>query len=80
VRWIGPVTVVAVVWLTLEIINLAWPRAVTDEWYLNWGIIIMTGVLAVVGAVISWRVFQPGSPGAQASSQRTHAVLDQEDT
>jgi amino acid transporter len=80
VRWIGPVTVVAVVWLTLEIINLAWPRSVTDEWYLNWGIIIMTGVLAVVGALISWRAFQPGSPGALASSQRTHAVLDQEDT
>ena len=79
VRWIGPVTVVAVVWLTLEIINLAWPRSVTSDWYLNWGIIIMTGVLAVVGAVISWRVFQPGSPGALASSERTHAVLDTED-
>lgn len=79
-RWIGPVTIVAVAWLTLEMINLAWPRSVTSEWYLNWGIIIMTGVLGVVGLVISRRAFQPGSPGALASSQRTHQVaLDAEE-
>jgi amino acid transporter len=70
--WIGPIAVVGVLWLTLEIINLAWPRTVTSDWYLNWGIIIMTGVLGVVGAMISWRVFKPGSPAALAS----HTVPD----
>jgi amino acid transporter len=78
-RRIGPITVVAVVWLTVEIINLAWPRSSTTEWYLNWGIIIMTGVLGAVGAVISWQVFKPGSPGALASSQRARAALQAED-
>ena len=66
-RYMGPVTVVAVIWLTVEIVNLAWPRSVTSDWYLNWGIIIMTGVLGVLGAVISWWVFRPGSPGALTS-------------
>jgi amino acid transporter len=66
-RWIGPVTAVAVLWLTVEIINLAWPREMTSSLYLNWGVIIMTGVLLVVGAAICWWVFRPGSPADQAS-------------
>jgi len=66
-RWIGPVTAIALVWLTAEIVNLAWPRSATSSWYLNWGIIIMTGVLGVLGALISWRVFRPGSPASQAA-------------
>jgi amino acid transporter len=64
-RWIGVVTTVAVVWLTAEIVNLVWPRAVTGDWYLNWGILIMTGALGVVGGLICWRVFPPG-PAAPA--------------
>lgn len=77
-RWMGPVTVVAVTWLTLEMINLAWPRSVTGEWYLNWGIIIMTGVLGVFGAVISSRAFRPGSAAALAA-KATPTMLDSED-
>ena len=44
-RWIPLITSIAVVWLSAEIVNLLWPRAVNSEWYLNWGAIIMTGVL-----------------------------------
>jgi amino acid transporter len=61
-RWIGVVTAVAVVWLTAEIINLVWPRAATSDWYLNWGILIMTGALGAVGALICWRVFPSRTP------------------
>jgi amino acid transporter len=53
-RWIGVVTGVAVVWLTAEIVNLVWPRAFFPQWYLNWGILIMTGALGVVGGAIVW--------------------------
>lgn len=65
-RSIRAVTIVAVIWLTAEIVNLAWPRAVFSDWYLNWGIIIMTGALGVLGAVIALRSFRPGSPAMQA--------------
>src|SRR6185312_7282973 len=65
-RSIRAVTTVAVIWLTLEIVNLAWPRAVFSDWYLNWGIIIMTGALGVLGALIALRSFRPGSPALQA--------------
>ena len=77
-RSIGAITGVAVVWLTAEIINLVWPRSVTDSWYLNWGVIISTALLGVVGALISWWVFRPGSPAAEAS-QQAKATLDRED-
>lgn len=65
-RSIRLITSVAVVWLTAEIINLVWPRSVTSDWYLNWGVLIMTGVLAVLGLVLCLRSFRPGSRAAQA--------------
>jgi amino acid transporter len=61
-RSIRLVTGVAVVWLTAEIVNLVWPRPVFSEWYLNWGVLIMTGVLAVLGTVICLWSFRPGAP------------------
>jgi amino acid transporter len=61
-RWIGIVLAVAVIWLTAEIVNLVWPRAVSDEWYLNWGVLIMTGILGVIGGLLCWRAIPAGSP------------------
>ena len=74
-RWIGIVTGVAVVWLTAEIVNLVWPRAVYAEWYLNWGVLIMTGVLGVVGGLLCWRVFpgEAANEGSQAEATTVEA-------
>ncbi|HEY6278275.1 MAG TPA: APC family permease [Streptosporangiaceae bacterium] len=77
-RSIRLVTAVAAIWLTAEIVNLVWPRPVNSAWYLNWGVLIMTGLLGVVGAIICWWAFRPGSAGAQAAHV-THAVIDVED-
>ncbi len=63
-RWIGGGTTVAAVWLSAGIVNLVWPRSVFGDWYLNWGILIMTGALGVVGGLICWRAFPPGSQPA----------------
>lgn len=62
--WSKPVTYVAAVWIVLESINIAWPRNLYGVWYLNWGLLIMTGVVGVLGvAVMSW-VFNPArTPG-----------------
>ncbi len=65
-RWIGVVTVIAVIWLSAEIVNLLWPRTVSTDWYLNWGSLLMTGILGVLGALMCLRSFRPGSPGAAA--------------
>jgi len=72
-RWIGVVTAIAVVWLSAEIVNLLWPRTVSTDWYLNWGSLIMTGALGVLGALICLRSFRMGSPAAVAA-QRSEPV------
>ena len=56
--WSGPVTFTAAVWLVFECINIAWPRVLTPHWYLNWGVIIMIGVLGVLGIMVSSYVFR----------------------
>jgi amino acid transporter len=70
-RWIGVVTAVAVIWLSAEIVNLLWPRTVSTDWYLNWGSLLMTGILGVLGALMCLRSFRPGSPAAVAAAQRS---------
>ena len=73
-RWIRPVTTVAAVWLTAEIVNLVWPRPVFSEWYLNWGAIIMTVVLGLLGALIVWRTFRPGAAAGGTESRAAVAA------
>lgn len=74
-RWSAPVTYIAAVWITLETINIAWPRPINGVWYLNWGLLIMTAVLGVIGLLICWRVFRPGSP-ASLAAETPHVVVD----
>src|SRR3984893_5044317 len=64
-RSIRLVTAIAVLWLSAEIVNLLWPRPVNSEWYLNWGSIIMTVVLGVLGGLIALRNVppRPRAPG-----------------
>jgi amino acid transporter len=68
-RWIGLVTTLAVIWLSAEIVNLLWPRTVSTAWYLNWGSLIMTGALGVLGTLICLRSFRIGSPAAKAAQR-----------
>jgi amino acid transporter len=71
-RSIRVITAVAAIWLSAEIVNLLWPRSVNSEWYLNWGSLIMTGVLGVLGLLICLRSFRPGS--APAATRRPAPV------
>ena len=61
-RVIRLITAIAVIWLSAEIVNLLWPRTVSTSWYLNWGSLIMTGVLGVLGGIICLWSFRRGSP------------------
>ena len=77
-RSIRVVATVAAVWLTAEIVNLVWPRPVFSEWYLNWGAIIMTAVLGLLGALIVWRTFRRGAP-AGGTESRAAMVAETDD-
>src|SRR5262249_42503822 len=77
-RSIRLVTTVAAVWLTAEIINLGWPRAVFSEWYLNWGAIIRTVVRGLLGALIVWRTCGRGAP-AGGTESRAALVAEADD-
>ena len=56
--WSGPVTYIAAVWIVFETINVAWPRSLNSQWWLNWGLIIMTCVLGVIGIIMCNRIFR----------------------
>jgi hypothetical protein len=52
-RWGLPVNVLAVIFQTGVMINLAWPRVAVyggDHWYYQWGAFVFVGILGGVGA------------------------------
>lgn len=47
-----PIAFVALVWATLQFINISWPREVYPQAYLNWSIVIGIGAIAVIGVIV----------------------------
>jgi amino acid transporter len=47
-----PVALVAVVWATLQFLNIAWPRVAFEQRYLDWSVWIGVAVLGVIGALL----------------------------
>jgi amino acid transporter len=45
-------SVIAAVWVLFEFLNIAWPRQVYPQRYLDWSVWIMIAVLGVLGAVV----------------------------
>jgi hypothetical protein len=41
-----------------ETVNVAWPRDFNPQWWLNWGLILMTAILGVIGIVMCTRIFR----------------------
>jgi amino acid transporter len=76
-RWSGPVTFIAAVWIVFETVNVAWPRNFNPQWWLNWGLILMTAILGVIGVVMCTRIFRgrtDGASGAASAGERAPAV------
>lgn len=60
-RWGSLITYTAAIWLTAEIINIAWPRAeLYGDGILAWSVPLMMGILAVAGLAINAWVFRDG--------------------
>ena len=50
--WSLPITLVAVVWAAVEFVNIAWPRKVYTQTWLNWSVWVGTAILGVLGVVV----------------------------
>lgn len=57
-RWGKPITYIAGLWLVFECVNIAWPRPANPQWFLNWGVLIMMGILGLAGLLVSSYVFR----------------------
>src|SRR6202042_1322475 len=60
-RWAIPVTLVAVVYQVLAIVNLAWPRSAVYDltghtWWLKWSAVLFIGITLVVGYLVHLRL------------------------
>lgn len=51
-RWSLPVTALAAIWALFELVNIAWPRATDLPWYQQWGVLLMTIVIGLLGLVV----------------------------
>jgi amino acid transporter len=53
-RWSLPVGIAALAWAAFETLNVAWPREIVSgpDWYLQWAVVLVVGLLAVVGWVV----------------------------
>ena len=49
--WGWPVNVVALVYGLSAIVNMSWPRSPTDPWFSNYGVILTSVGVLVLGAV-----------------------------
>lgn len=47
-----PIAVVATLFAAAQFINIAWPRSIYPQWYLNWAVWLVTGVILLSGALL----------------------------
>jgi amino acid transporter len=53
-RWSLPVLIAALTWATFETVNISWPREILSgpDWWLQWSVVLVTVVLAALGALV----------------------------
>jgi len=52
--WSLPIGIAALVWAVFETVNVAWPREIVSgpDWYLQWAVVLVVALLAVIGWVV----------------------------
>jgi amino acid transporter len=79
-KWSKAVTLISSVWIVLELINVWWPRYPDLPWYQNWGVLLVTVILTVVGFIAY--AFAPrhemsgGGPAEASAAQDVTTVPD----
>jgi amino acid transporter len=69
------VTILASLWIVIEIINVCWPRSPSLSWYQNWGVLVVGVGVAVAGVIVY--LLAPrheGQLGAVPSGVRAHGL------
>jgi hypothetical protein len=66
---------IAAVWIVAETINIAWPRHLNSEWWLNWGIILTSVILGIIGLMICTRIFRDADRCGTSIDQQPRAIL-----
>jgi amino acid transporter len=75
--WGLPVTVIALVYGVSAIVNILWPRSPAEPWYVNYGILVTTVGVLVVGALymVLAKPYERGNaPAGDAHLLNTSAV------
>lgn len=47
-----PIAALAVAWVGFEFLNIVWPRATPDPWYINWAFFVAMGAIMTLGAIV----------------------------
>ncbi|EHN10087.1 amino acid permease-associated region [Patulibacter medicamentivorans] len=68
------VNVAAAAWLAFEVVNIAWPRDIGAAWYVEWGSILMIGVIGLLGVVVDTAVRRGERPAQTAGRLAPEAV------
>ena len=55
-RWTPVIAVAALVWVVFELVNIAWPRELNGNAWLDWSVIVGAGALTIIGALVYARV------------------------
>jgi amino acid transporter len=50
-RWALPLSVLTIVWVVGEFLNIAWPRSPSLPWYQNWAVELGLGIFLFLGAL-----------------------------
>jgi amino acid transporter len=66
------VNVAAAVWLTFEIVNIAWPRLPDTAWYVNYGALLMVAIVAVAGIAVRGAL----RPDSERALLADHAAVE----
>ncbi|MFJ9567841.1 APC family permease [Streptomyces fuscichromogenes] len=61
------VAVVAGAWAAFQVINIAWPRATGEPWYVTWAVVVGVAAIAVLGVVA--RFFLPKHTAGQSEPE-----------
>ncbi|MEJ6489440.1 amino acid permease [Leucobacter sp. USCH14] len=54
--WTPIVAIIALGWVTFELVNIAWPRALNGNAWLDWSVVVGTVALTVIGSLVYARV------------------------
>lgn len=50
-RWEFPLTLIAAIWVLFEMVNIAWPRDSEAPWYSQWGVVLITVIIGLIGVI-----------------------------